>query len=156
METNRFESFLHAWHVGGRRRLPHAGRRHLDHPRAWAVSRSRSGSTARAPPARIRCPLASWRWSRLDALWNRLYYIDDFYLWLVKKVQQGIAHVAWWFERNVIIGAVMNGISYLVKWTGDKVRRVQTGSLSGYVTAFTFGLVLLAAITLLASCGAQN
>ena len=24
-------------------------------------------------------------------LWNRLYYIDDFYLWLVKTVQQGIA-----------------------------------------------------------------
>ena len=50
----------------------------------------------------------------------------------------------------------MNGISYLVKWTGDKVRLVQTGSLPGYVTIFTFGLVVLAAVMLLASCSGQN
>ena len=56
----------------------------------------------------------------------------------------------------MIIGAAVNGTSYLVKWTGDRIRRVQTGSLSSYVTVFTFGLVVLAAVMLLASCSGQN
>jgi NADH-quinone oxidoreductase subunit L len=39
------------------------------------------------------------------------WYVDAFYLWLVQRVQQGIAFVSWLFERNVIIGALVNGTS---------------------------------------------
>lgn len=85
-------------------------------------------------------------------LWNRLYYIDDLYLWLVKKVQDGIAFIAWLFERWVIIGTLVNGTAFLVRLGGDRIRRVQDGRLSGYATAFALGAVILAALVLLASC----
>ena len=83
---------------------------------------------------------------------ERKYYIDDFYLWLVKKDQDGIAYIAWLFERWVIIGTLVNGTAYLVRLGGDRIRRVQDGRLSGYATAFALGAVILAALVLLASC----
>ena len=64
-------------------------------------------------------------------LWNRLYYIDDFYLWLVRKVQDGIAWLCWQFERWVIIGLFVNGTAFAVKFGGDRLRRVQAGQVSG-------------------------
>jgi NADH-quinone oxidoreductase subunit L len=85
-------------------------------------------------------------------LWNRLYYIDDFYLFLVKRVQDGLAWLSWKFERSVIIGTLVNGTAYVVRWSSDKVRRVQNGSVSAYATAFALAAVILASIVLLASC----
>ncbi len=83
-------------------------------------------------------------------LWDRLYYIDDFYLWLVRTVQQGIAKVAWFFERWVLIQAVINdGISQPVRIAGDRVRRVQTGLLGSYVTSFLLGAAVVALLVLL-------
>ncbi len=89
----------------------------------------------------------------LWTLWSNLYYIDDFYLWLVRCVQQGFAKLCWLFERKVVIGAAVNGASRATRMAGDQLRRVQTGRLGGYVTSFVVGtvlilIVLLAQITL--------
>ncbi len=85
----------------------------------------------------------------LWTLWNRLYYIDDFYLFLVKKVQPGVAKVFWFFERWILIQGVINGISQTVRVAGDRVRRVQTGRLGNYVTSFLLGAVVVALLVLL-------
>jgi len=91
----------------------------------------------------------------LWTLWHRLYYIDDFYLWLVKKVQDGIAWMTWQFERWVVIGTLVNGTAYVVRLGGDRIRRIQTGQISGYVTVFALGAVILATLVLMASCSGR-
>jgi len=145
---NRFEHFLEAWHVGG------PGAFHMSvallstilavggFVLAIAIYRKAEPGTDPLPR----------KLGGVWTLWSRLYYIDDFYLWLIKTVQQGIAHLCWLFDRWVIIGTMVNGTAYLTKFTGDKVRRIQDGRLSGYVTAFTLGLVVLGLAVLLASC----
>jgi NADH-quinone oxidoreductase subunit L len=138
-QGNRFEHFLHAWHVGD----PAAF--HLDVAListlfavgglvlAWVIYR-------RAEPGTDPLPKAL---GPVWTLWNKLYYVDDFYTFLVKKVQQGIAGVCWLWERWVIIGTGVNGTGFLTKWVGDRLRWVQDGRLSGYVTAFSVGVVVL-------------
>jgi NADH-quinone oxidoreductase subunit L len=146
-QGNRFEHFLHAWHVGGPAEF------HLPVALVSTVVALTGFVLAfvvyRRAPAGVD-PLPQ-KLGRVWTLWNNLYYIDTFYLWLVKKVQQGIANVCWLFERWVIIGFFVNGISYLVRFGGDRVRRVQTGRLSSYVTAFALGAVAAVAVVLLVS-----
>lgn len=82
-------------------------------------------------------------------LWNRLYYIDDLYRWLVDVVQQGIARGAWFIERWVLIQGVVNNITQSVRVSGDKIRRVQSGRLGAYVTSFVLGAVIVGLLVLL-------
>jgi len=82
-------------------------------------------------------------------LWNRLYYIDDFYLFLVKRVQQGIAMACWFFERWILIQGVINNLCQGVRVSGDRLRRVQSGRLGGYVTSFLLGAAVVALLVLL-------
>ncbi len=82
-------------------------------------------------------------------LWNNLWYVDAFYLWLVKRVQDGIAWVCWRFERLAIIGGMVNGTSQAARLTGDRIRRVQDGHLTHYVTWLLFGTVAVAVVVLL-------
>jgi len=141
---NIFGDFLHAFHHGGAVEF-HAPLALV----ALAVAfvgmfvgyRVYGSSPSEDPlPARL---------GGLWTLWNRLYYIDDLYLWLVRVVQQGIAKVAWFFERWILIQGVVNGISQSVRVTGDRVRRVQSGYLGAYVTSFLLGAVLIALLVLL-------
>jgi NADH-quinone oxidoreductase subunit L len=146
-QGNRFEHFLHAWHVG------EAAEFHV--PVALVSTAFALGGLLlgflvyrRAQPGSDPLPKAL---GGLWTLWDRLYYVDTFYLWLVKKVQQGVARLCWLFERWVIIGAAVNGTAYLVKVSGDRLRRLESGKLSSYVTAFVLGAVAVAAAVLLAS-----
>jgi NADH-quinone oxidoreductase subunit L len=147
-QANRFEHFLSAWNVGG------ASAFH-EHVALLSTVVALSGLLLafrvyrRAEPGTDPLPRAL---GPVWTLWNRLYYIDDFYLWLVKRVQDGIAAVSWFFERWVIIGGLVNGTAFLVGVGGDRIRRLQDGRLSGYVTAFALGAVALAALVVLASC----
>ncbi len=86
---------------------------------------------------------------RIWTTWNRLYYIDDLYLWLVQVVQQGIARTAWFFERWILIQGVINNASQSVRVAGDRVRRVQTGRLGSYVTSFLLGAAVIGLLVLL-------
>ncbi|MHC4469840.1 MAG: NADH-quinone oxidoreductase subunit L [Planctomycetota bacterium] len=75
-------------------------------------------------------------------LWNK-YYIDDFYLWLVRKVQQGIAVVMNFVEQHIIIGIMVNGIAGGTKEAGNRLRRMQTGRVNSYVTVVLAGITIL-------------
>jgi len=142
--SNWFEHFLHPWHKGDAA--------HMVWPLAitatavawfgWFVAR-RIYRTSKGHD-----PLPQ-KLGGVWTLWNRLYYIDDFYLFLVKKVQQGIANVFWFFERWILIQGLINGLSQGVRKTGDRVRRVQTGRLGNYVTSFLLGAAVVALLVLL-------
>jgi NADH-quinone oxidoreductase subunit L len=54
-----------------------------------------------------------------------------------------VAAALWWFDRNVIDGAV-NGIGSVVRNTGGGLRRVQTGRVQNYALGIAIGLLVMA------------
>ena len=74
---------------------------------------------------------------------DNLYYIDAFYLWLVRKVQQGIAVVANFIEQHIIIGVLVNGIGGGTREAGNRLRMMQTGRIHSYVTMVLAGITIL-------------
>ncbi|MDA1194051.1 MAG: NADH-quinone oxidoreductase subunit L [Planctomycetota bacterium] len=142
--SNVFAHWLHHWHKGGDAVL-HFGLAFGATVVAWlgflaarAIYRESAGKD----------PLPQ-RLGAVWTTWNRLYYIDDFYAWLVGVVQQGIARCAWFVERWVLIQGVINNASQTVRVTGDRVRRVQAGRLGGYVTSFVLGAAIVGLLVLL-------
>ncbi|MDJ0521048.1 MAG: NADH-quinone oxidoreductase subunit L [Planctomycetota bacterium] len=143
-KTNWFEGWLHHWHVGPYAKMvwPLAiiatGVALVGFLIARKIYRNAGGNDPL--PAKLG---GIWR------LWDNLYYVDNFYLWLVKKVQQGVAKVFWFFERWILIQAVINGLSQTVRISGDRVRRVQSGRLGNYVTSFLLGAAVVGLLVLL-------
>jgi NADH-quinone oxidoreductase subunit L len=143
---NFFERFLHEWHLGAPAEM---------HLSVAAVSLLVAfiglvlawKTYARAAPGVDPLPA---KLGGLWTTWDNLWYVDRFYLWLVGTVQQGFARLCWLFERWVVIQTLMNGPARLTRVVADKIRRVQTGQLSGYVTSFVLGAVLLTATALYA------
>ena len=78
----------------------------------------------------------------LHTLLVNKYYIDEFYLFLVRRVQQGIAIVANWLEQKVIIGMFVNGIAGGAKDAAHRLRESQTGRVNSYVTTVLAGITL--------------
>jgi NADH-quinone oxidoreductase subunit L len=74
-----------------------------------------------------------------DLLWNK-YYIDDFYLWLVRSVQQAVARVCRAFEENIIVKGLVGVPVRLTAWVGDRSRRLQAGRLNFYAYVFVGGV----------------
>jgi NADH-quinone oxidoreductase subunit L len=93
-----------------------------------------------AAPARLRA-----RFPRLHALLVERYHIDDFYLWLVRSVQQSVASVCRLFEENVIVRAFVGGNVAAARLLSRVVRAAQTGRLNFYAYLFLGGVVLLLA-----------
>ncbi len=79
----------------------------------------------------------------------RKYYMDEFYDWLVLTVQQGWAYLCDFFDRRVLIRSMVNGLAGATRWTGDRLRSMQTGQLQiellmlGGGTAIIFLIMLL-------------
>jgi NADH-quinone oxidoreductase subunit L len=142
---NRFEGFLHHWHVGAPSEFH------------WPVALVSTAFAVgglllavavygRAVPGTDPLPA---RLGRLHALWRNLYYVDDFYLFLVRRVQQGIARLSWVVERRVVIGGMVNGTAQAARAAGERLRRVENGRLTSYVTWLLLGTVAIAAAVLL-------
>jgi NADH-quinone oxidoreductase subunit L len=70
------------------------------------------------------------------------YYQDEYQVWLAEGLTVNIARGADKFDQGVIDGTV-NGISSVSLFSGDRVRRIQTGVVSNYATLLTAGLVVL-------------
>jgi len=71
------------------------------------------------------------------------YYIDDFYLWLVRSVQQGVARICRWFEENIIVKGLVGWPTRFTRWTGDVLRGLQVGRLNFYAYCFLGGVTIL-------------
>jgi len=74
-----------------------------------------------------------------DLLWNK-YYFDDFYLWLVRSVQQAVARVCRGFEENVIVKGLVGVPVRCTAWVADRSRRLQAGRLNFYAYVFVGGV----------------
>jgi NADH-quinone oxidoreductase subunit L len=142
---NRFEHFLHAWSM-------EAGAFHFNVALISTVVAVAGLLLAfrvyRSPQARAEDPLPA-RLGPVHRLWSNLWYVDAFYLFLVKTVQQGIAWGCWIFERRGIIGGAVNGTSQGARILGERLRRVQAGHLTSYVSWILLGTVAVAIAVLL-------
>ena len=138
------EAFLDSWHKGPYAEL-HAWLAIVSTAIAWG-----GFLTARAIYRRSKGtdPLPA-KLGGVWTLWNELWYVDKFYLWLVRVVQQGFAKACWWVERWLVIQGLVNGTAQTARLAGDGIRRVQSGRLGTYVTSFVLGAVVLVGLVLI-------
>ena len=143
--SNRFEHFLHAWSLKD-------GEFHLSVALVSTLvalgGLFLAWRTYASPASRAVDPLPA-RLGGLHRIWVNLFYVDAFYGFLVRTVQQGIAKATWVFERRVLIGGVVNGVSQGARLAGDRLRRVQGGRITSYVSWLLLGTVAVAAAALL-------
>jgi len=70
------------------------------------------------------------------------YYQDEYQVWLAEGATVRVARLADRFDRGVIDGLV-DFVSSLSLFSGDRLRRVQTGIVTNYAALLTLGLTLL-------------
>jgi NADH-quinone oxidoreductase subunit L len=143
--ANAFERFLHHWHVGAPAEL-HVPVALVSTVVAVAGFALAIAVYRRAPAGTDPLP------ARLGGLWRTwasLWYVDDLYAFLVRRVQQGLAVLSWVFERRVVIGALVNGVAQGGRRAGERLRRVQSGRITDYVTWLLLGVVAVSAWALL-------
>jgi proton-translocating NADH-quinone oxidoreductase chain L len=75
------------------------------------------------------------------------WYFDELYLWWVKKIFIPITKTTAWFDKNIIDGLV-NYVGISVRFTGDKLRLLQNGSLQSYNLILFGGLLIYVAAIL--------
>ncbi|MHB8398101.1 MAG: NADH-quinone oxidoreductase subunit L [Candidatus Limnocylindrales bacterium] len=76
------------------------------------------------------------------------WWFDDLYDLLFIRIGGRVAAGLWWFDRNVVDGAV-NGIGALTVSSGRGLRRVQTGHVQNYALGIALGLIVMAGSYLL-------
>ena len=70
------------------------------------------------------------------------FYIDELYLAVFARGGVQLGRALWWFDANVIDGAV-NGAGWLAQRIGSILRRLQTGRTQNYGLGIASGLVLV-------------
>ena len=85
------------------------------------------------------------RFAPVHSLLENKYYIDDFYLWLVKSVQQAVARGCRFVEERLIVGVLVGWPTAFTRWSGDKLRGLQVGRLNFYAYCFVGGVTLILA-----------
>ena len=91
------------------------------------------------------------KFAPVHALLANKYYIDDFYLFLVKGIQQGFARFCRAIEENVIVDKLVGWPTNFTRWSGNRLRALQAGRLNFYAYCFVGGVTLLIFFFMLAS-----
>jgi NADH-quinone oxidoreductase subunit L len=81
---------------------------------------------------------APWLYNALLHRW----YFDELYHRVLVDGGKSLAYRFWRFDQRVVDGAV-NGVAGLVRGSGGKLRRVQTGFVQGYALAIGVGVLAL-------------
>ena len=89
------------------------------------------------------------RFAFIHNLLRRRYYVDEAYDWVVDRVVMGFSRSLAWFDRNVVDGAV-NGVGWLARQAGDRLRKLQTGRVQDYAQGIFWGVVVLLLLARLA------
>ncbi len=87
-------------------------------------------------------------------LYNK-YYVDEFYLWIIHNIIDGIGRVLWWVDLKIVDG-VVDGVAGTTRGLGSIIRRVQTGQLQHYALVLFAGVVLLVIIMGLADSSSAS
>jgi len=83
----------------------------------------------------------SYRWA-YNLLWNK-FYIDEFYLWIYRRIFWGLAEAFHWHDRHVVDG-LWDGVGDVTRASGQKLRYLQTGNLQTYALVFFTAVVVIA------------
>ena len=75
---------------------------------------------------------------------RRLFYVDEFYDWLINRTQELLARIAAFFDRWLIDAGAVHGVSGDTFGFGSLLRLFHVGNLQAY--AFLFGLGIVALI----------
>jgi NADH-quinone oxidoreductase subunit L len=70
------------------------------------------------------------------------YYQDEYQVWIANGLARPLARAANKFDGGVVDG-VVNGVSGVSLFSGDRIRRIQTGVVSNYAVLLTLGLTAL-------------
>ena len=117
--------------------LPHPEIPHIVH---YALLAALLGGLALAALLYLRGPAKDP--VRIPLFANRLY-IDNFYNWLVARVQGGLGVLGSWFDRWIIDGLVVTGSARTVWGAGYLLRLLQLGNLQAYAFFFGAGVLLV-------------
>ena len=83
------------------------------------------------------------RWRAVYRFLTHKYYVDEFYGWLVRNVQERLATLCHLFERFIIIRLCVNGTAVTTRATGTLLRLAQTGKVQTYALSIFAGLLIL-------------
>jgi NADH-quinone oxidoreductase subunit L len=98
----------------------------------------------------VSATLLARRFGWVYTLVKNKYYVDELYLFLVRRGMFAVSRGMAWFDRNVVDGAV-NGVAWLCRMSGDGLSRLQLGRLQAYLLMFTAGLVLIVVLVLVSN-----
>jgi NADH-quinone oxidoreductase subunit L len=73
-------------------------------------------------------------------LWNK-YYVDELYGAIIIRPYVALSRVFWQVIDSQIIDGAVNGVGELVRWSGGRVRRLQTGNVQVYALAMLVGAI---------------
>jgi len=75
-----------------------------------------------------------------ELLYNN-YYQDEFQVWLANRTR-GVSGGADTFDQGIVDG-VVNGVSSVSLFSGDRIKRIQTGVVGNYALLLTLSLTAL-------------
>jgi NADH-quinone oxidoreductase subunit L len=89
-------------------------------------------------------------WGPVHTLVARKYYMDELYEQIIVRnmLYRGVCYGLQWVDTNIVDYAV-NGAASLTRWSGDRLRWVQSGSVQAYGTVGFAGLLVAAFLMLI-------
>jgi len=82
-------------------------------------------------------------------VFDRKYFFDDAYDFLIRHVQENMARACDWFERKIVVDLWVNGTARMVRTAGDGLRQFETGVVQFYAAIFTIGVTILMTLFIL-------
>ncbi|HKP17807.1 MAG TPA: NADH-quinone oxidoreductase subunit L [Gaiellaceae bacterium] len=76
-------------------------------------------------------------------LLERKFYFDELYNALFYWPAVGLSRALYWVVEGPLVGGSIAGVTGLARWTGLRVRELQTGLVRSYALALTAGLAVL-------------
>ncbi|UWG96329.1 NADH-quinone oxidoreductase subunit L [Dehalobacter sp. DCM] len=70
------------------------------------------------------------------------YFIDEFYLWVIRHIIDAFGRILWWIDMYIVDG-IVDGLASLTRGAGDAARRLNTGNLQHYAMVFFVGVIVL-------------
>jgi NADH-quinone oxidoreductase subunit L len=80
---------------------------------------------------------------RSSRVLERKFYFDELYNGLFYWPAVGISRALSWLVEGPLVGGSITGVTGLARWTGGRVRELQTGLVRAYALALAAGLAVL-------------